>query len=528
MSKIFSLPIFFLVLVFFSLSTINVMEIKRGTDLFHLQQPLDIKERLTETNKTDTHIFETKFRLLPHRFNSLGISLGSFNPNKSNKLTVTDLRNQTKTELELSEENRYKNQTLWFLNAEKLPLADGEYEVSLSLEGGFPKKLFLNYTPELSPNYIIAKISQILDNPETHTAIVLSVLPVIVFLIWLPFSPYFEIPILSVLTLLLLDLFFFRGGYAFIYTGAAITWLFVSIYLGISGLAGIVVSLPLLSLSLIAYLTNISFYSDLLASWSYFFLFCGLISIAFEKLHLVRVRVGVDALFWGLFDFSFINTTFNDWFYSTILLIKPAQAEAAYWFMIAKETTDKIIRFLISLPFIAASVIFIKRIFESLISTARLYQDFYPDSASGKFIFSTVIYIFPIILLTLILITVLGKTYRQIVMVSCTLSLITFLTINRIIDITTPFRNEVFIKRVTPSSTTEAWVDINVIGINFKDNPFIGKIEVAGIQHRVIKWTDKIIIFRTDPMTTESGPIKVFSLNGKSSNQVNFEYFFDK
>jgi hypothetical protein len=367
-----------------------------------------------------------------------------------------------------------------------------------------------------------------LDNPKTKIGIFLSILPILVFLVWLPFSPYFQIPAIFVLTLPILDLLLFRGAYVFIFTGAAITWLFVSIYLRISGLVGIAISLPLLVFSLIAYLVNLGLYSELLASWSYFFLFCGLISVVLEKLNLVKVRVGVNAFFWGLLDFSFVNTTFNDWFYSTILLIKPAWVEAAYWFMIAKETTDKIIRFLISLPFIAASVIFVKRILESLTSTVRLYQDFYPDSADSKFIFSTAVYIFPIILLTLILIPVLGKTYHHAVMVSCTLSLIALLTTNRITDITTPFKNEVFIKRVTPSSTAEAWVDVNIIGINFKENPFIGVVKVAGVRHRVIKWTDKIIIFRTDPTTTKSGPVKVFSFNGKSSNQVNFEYFFDK
>ena len=447
MSKIFSLPIFFLILVFFSLSTINIMEKNRGTDLFRLQQPLEIKEQLTDLNEVDVHLFETRFRSLPFRPHTLGIRLTSYSKIKENKLVFTSLHDQKKFEVDLKDENRYQNQILWYINANDLPLTGDEYEVSLSIEGGFPKDIFLNYSPEAVPNFVIAKVSQILDNPKTKTGIFLSILPILVFLVWLPFSPYFEIPILSVLVLLFLDLFFFRGGYTFIYTGAAITWLFISIYLRISGLVGIAISLPLLVFSLIAYLVNLGLYSELLASWSYFFLFCGLISVVLEKLNLVKVRVGVNAFFWGLLDFSFVNTTFNDWFYSTILLIKPTWVEAAYWFMIAKETTDKIIRFLISLPFIAASVIFVKRILESLTSTVRLYQDFYPDSADSKFIFSTAVYIFPIILLTLILIPVLGKTYHHAVMVSCTLSLIALLTTNRITDITTPFKNEVFIKK---------------------------------------------------------------------------------
>jgi|CXWL01.1.fsa_nt_gi hypothetical protein len=95
---------------------------------------------------------------------------------------------------------------------------------------------------------------------------------------------------------------------------------------------------------------------------------------------------------------------------------------------------------------------------------------------------------------------------------------------NLVIDGTTSIKDDVLIMDVKPNETREPWVDVTIVGRNFNDLPFSGTVLVAGENQRIIKWTDREIIFRTDPSSTNTGKLSVERIDSKESNSVHFVY----
>jgi len=86
------------------------------------------------------------------------------------------------------------------------------------------------------------------------------------------------------------------------------------------------------------------------------------------------------------------------------------------------------------------------------------------------------------------------------------------------------FEYRVTIWSVRPIETAEPWVDVTVEGRNFNEMPFRGKVLVNRVEQRIIKWSDREIVFRTDPNITRSGKLEVVTIDEKESNQTNFRY----
>jgi len=83
---------------------------------------------------------------------------------------------------------------------------------------------------------------------------------------------------------------------------------------------------------------------------------------------------------------------------------------------------------------------------------------------------------------------------------------------------------------ISPSTTSEAWVDVTITGKNFQDLPFVGKVTLAGqVQwENVWYWSNEKIIFRTNPHTTKTGEVCVITHSKGNSNCLPFTYNFGK
>lgn len=83
---------------------------------------------------------------------------------------------------------------------------------------------------------------------------------------------------------------------------------------------------------------------------------------------------------------------------------------------------------------------------------------------------------------------------------------------------------------ISPSSVSEAWVDVTLTGKNFQDEPFRGQVLLGPekVPQRVISWTDEKIIFRTNPELTKSGDICIASRSKGISNCLPFGYQFNQ
>lgn len=160
----------------------------------------------------------------------------------------------------------------------------------------------------------------------------------------------------------------------------------------------------------------------------------------------------------------------------------------------------------------------------SISDTIKLYLDYFPKKQFQIFFSGTG---WQFLLLYLIIVPV----YVQLVKRSKLKLLTTLILLSviwwgqkLIIDNTTPFRDQVIVLEVKPNNINEPWVDVTVEGRNFNELPFYGDLFIGKQKQRIIKWSDREIIFRTNPTTTKTGGLYVKRSDNKISNLMNFIY----
>ena len=89
---------------------------------------------------------------------------------------------------------------------------------------------------------------------------------------------------------------------------------------------------------------------------------------------------------------------------------------------------------------------------------------------------------------------------------------------------TVSYRDKPTIWITRPEKTAESWADITIIGRNFGEKPFSGKVLIDGIEQRVINWREKEIVFRTNPIITQSGSLSIETRKRERSNSIMFYY----
>lgn len=178
---------------------------------------------------------------------------------------------------------------------------------------------------------------------------------------------------------------------------------------------------------------------------------------------------------------------------------------------------------------IAGVILLVRTILERILAGYQFYNRFFINDQWRRFVNEVGLYfLLADISLLLILFTALIfiRVKRRYKFVFIYLTLFSIIIINnRIFDVKTGlFRDKAHIWSVTPNQVSEIWTDITIRGVNFKERPFDAFIYVNNIPHRVISWTDKEVVFRTDPTLTESGKIRLVNIDGVESNEVDFTY----
>jgi len=90
----------------------------------------------------------------------------------------------------------------------------------------------------------------------------------------------------------------------------------------------------------------------------------------------------------------------------------------------------------------------------------------------------------------------------------------------------TAFKDLPRIFSINPVTVTEAWTDVVIMGKNFRDIPFQGKVFIDGVEQGeyLVSWSDSKIIFRTNPKITKSGKLKVSPVDRPFTNELQFNY----
>jgi hypothetical protein len=185
----------------------------------------------------------------------------------------------------------------------------------------------------------------------------------------------------------------------------------------------------------------------------------------------------------------------------------------------------RLIKSLVAPSLILFSLSLLRHVVGMATRTYELYYSFFPTQHLLQYL---TYFLLPATLASILLI-VISHTYRarlQPLFRLVVTLLIWTLAISYLSDISTRFRDDVHITGITPSTVSEAWLDVGIRGHNFAGMPFVGRVEIDGVEQRVIRWSDKLIYFRTQPNHTRSGELCITRQDGRESNCLPFEYHF--
>ncbi len=149
-----------------------------------------------------------------------------------------------------------------------------------------------------------------------------------------------------------------------------------------------------------------------------------------------------------------------------------------------------------------------------------------PGSFLAKFIFG-IILIF--IVYSFLLVMCFKKKTAKLFSILIS-SLLLFQATKIFVSNSTSFQYQPKIFSLSPQKTSEAWADITLMGKNFQDMPFIGKVFVSGLEQNsyIQSWSNEKVVFRTNPTYTKSGMVCLQTHSKGNSNCLPFEYNFGK
>lgn len=189
--------------------------------------------------------------------------------------------------------------------------------------------------------------------------------------------------------------------------------------------------------------------------------------------------------------------------------------------------TIKVITVFLSLITTYILYLWISNIYNSFV----LFFEFYPNDTPYISMALLGMAIISVSVMSIYIFNYLKRKFSLNIHLTCTLLLFAiYLSSSIIISNATTFRYIPKIHSVSPSITSEAWVDVTINGKNFQNLPFVGKVTLAGeVQvENVHYWSNEKIIFRTNPATTKTGEVCVQTLSKGISNCLPFEYNFNQ
>ncbi len=351
-------------------------------------------------------------------------------------------------------------------------------------------------------SFILQKSKNIFENKTDLIQVIIFFIPAVFITIYLFFGNK-KTPALYLLffTGIIFDIFLVPNNSTFLMISLTFIWMFAKLKYRTNSIFTIYNILILLLFSLTAALLRYVSYAEKTTVWVYILFFY----LFFEQLQ--EIKIG----FKSSIDLNFLKQ----------VSIGLAQKN--------RIKINKIIPVLItgSCIFIAylliESIILVKNSFKIY---TEYFSDGIPSVILSQFIFGITIIFISYSLLFMFFIKIKIAKIIPILISTVLLFQITKIFVSN----STSFQYVPKIISLTPQKTTEAWVDVTVNGLNFEDKPFVGKLFLSGEEQfeNIINWSNKSIIFRTNPSKTKSGNVCVQTLSRGESNCLPFEYNFSK
>ncbi len=417
--------------------------------------------------------------------------------------------------------------------------------------------------------FVIEKVVYYLHDQEILSAVVALLIVIIYRFVLLRIRSFYPISFLLIVGIILAIFMFNTGSSQVIGLTLFLLWVVSNIYYKVSSVVSVLNAIVLLVLGIIIYVTGNKILSESFATWSLLFIFSAAV-IQNSQLH-SPPTVGLRQFWLSSIDYLILTIRF---FHNGSIVINNAGMKTYEIYAVFSDRFNERIRpvdqienentiklsnyekhlvikisadtyqFIKRLSFLYPYFIFIAILgpifyliysgFGRFRGYLQVYYSYFPAHQLQIFIKQTGAYLILWYLLVIAALVIVFLKYykftqstrlRYEVVVAVLALYLMRMGGDRIFDHTSSyFRDNIRVWEIVPSETNEPWVDVTIRGVNFKDTPFWGDVYVNNIPHRVIEWSNKEIIFRTDPGKTKTGNIRVENVDGKISNTVNFTY----
>lgn len=372
------------------------------------------------------------------------------------------------------------------------------YIVRSDIEGS---KLLENQ--KLLWSFLKNKLQNVYSNLSILRYTIISLLPLLFYIVVLLVKKdSFHYLVISVVGLCLLDINTQLQVIWLYYLSVILYWILIVTRHKLSSEITTIITIILLGNTLATQLFLSTSVSEKSAMWSIIFILLSVFHTAYEQSRNINEKSGTKELV-QLLRTDYKKILDNQYFIITYV-VNPVSV------------------------FVSILIIFgfLKRIYQVHYS----FVQFFPEVSSSKYLWS---YLFPVVVFAAIFVTLFIRLTKNsllkpyVVMLSCTIFWVVFQRINTGL---TGFEKKPNIFSISPSSSSEVWLDVTINGKNFENEPFVGQVLVGEnkVPHNIIYWSNEKIIFRTNPATTKTGNVCVVTLSKGDSNCTPFEYRFSQ
>ncbi len=437
---------------------------------------------------------------------------------------------------------------------------DGTKDNAIGLSGRFPSfvskhvytKEFLLKNPKDLVYFLVNKFVSIFGDRGVLSTIFVYFLPLFYYLVftWFGYSPM--IPILIIVFSIFLDFLVGETTKSFFPLAIGFAWILPMIKFKIHHKVSAILGLGFLSLIPLFWV----FKSSLLAEKTAIYAFLLFISATMQQIYVYywQIKTVSPKTFWKNLYLEWHNTL------KFIYFVAIGEIVISAGYVYAKKTVGKkflaLIIYKLSEPmsktyiatseFVANTVLVSVKllklshkygpyfIFSWLVwlnyykikSHRQFYEDFYQSNQQDIFWKGTGQYLtiaLVIFVVTFVLFQY-KKNLRAKTILAILLLILNYQTSNIIFNATTAYKYDVILYSVSPKRAT-LWDEVKITGRNFREMPFKGRVYINDVEHMILSWTDRRIIFQADPTKTKTGEVKIIDFYGKESDTIHLDYY---
>lgn len=474
----------------FKAEYINLGKISVRFFNFHRDSNDELEFRL-RTSDSDEWLYKANYntnQFLPDEYFSFGFPVDSLSQGKSYRIEIESLRGATESGIALSK-----------ITPQAVAVSE------------FSKKFLLSRSDNLL-YFLKNKFIDIVSDMRLLLALLVFQIPFFLYLVLYFSKKLLVFPFVAFAFLIGYFLSNDVSELSFQFIAIPAMWSIMLIWYRIEPRLGIGLSFLLILFGIINLLFNDSISTERFLEWGYVFSLSSFFTIVYYEN--INLRV--------VFTWSKLGKKVRN---EVLYLLEKAKEINGY----LSEDLHKSPAKILILVFIATFVLILtKNSFDNVYSLQKLYAEYYQSSSLIPFIKFNAI---KLILVYLFSGVIALKVYRN--LGSIVPSILLFLILISGLQLKVIGRNkelltEPRINMISPNTIHESWTDVVIYGHNFKNLPFEGKVILGGVdQYLLISWTDKRIIFRTNPDITKTGDLYVLTSDGKKSNKVELKYTFE-